>query len=115
MKKRGYLIAELDIKDSEIFYKEYAIRVEPVLKKFGARFLIATDRPEVIEGGREVKRVVLIDFETPEVAREFYYSREYQEIIGFRLKSAATHLYITEGLPLEVTCLSSGWGGWNCL
>ncbi|NIE63106.1 DUF1330 domain-containing protein [Burkholderia sp. Ax-1719] len=95
--KKGYIYAELDVTDSDYFNREYAPRVEPVLKKFDARFLVSGGSPEVREGERRVKRVVLLEFPSPELAQEFYDSREYQEVIAYRLKSARTHLYLLEG------------------
>jgi len=99
MTKRGFLFAELDITDPKIFYEEYMTLVAPVLEKFGARFLVSTNDPEVIEGGRNVRRVILLEFDTPQIARDFYHSSDYQDVIGYRLKSASTHLYIFDGLP----------------
>jgi uncharacterized protein (DUF1330 family) len=101
MMKRGYLFAELEITDSEVFFKEYMTRVGPVLKKWGARFLIATDSPDVIEGGREVKRVILLEFDSVRQAKDFYHSEEYQEVAKIRFRSATTHLYIMEGLSQD--------------
>lgn len=94
---KGYIFAELDITDADRFNCEYAPRVEPILKKFGATFLIAGGSPDVREGDRTVKRIVLLQFSSPQVAREFYDSAEYQKIVGFRFTSARTHLYILEG------------------
>ncbi|MFM0351502.1 DUF1330 domain-containing protein [Paraburkholderia sp. RL17-347-BIC-D] len=97
MAARGYLIAELDVFDEAVFYSEYMEKVGSVLESYGARFLVATDRPEVIEGDRKVKRVVLLEFETFERAKEFYFSEQYQEVAAFRFRSAHTHLCILEG------------------
>jgi uncharacterized protein (DUF1330 family) len=99
--QRGYLWAELDVTDEQTFTREYFPRAGQVLKQFGARVLAATQHPEVIEGGRTVQRVILIEFDSPERARAFYHSREYQEVIGLRLKSASAHLYILEGLAQQ--------------
>lgn len=96
---KGYLFAELDITNSEHFYGEYMPRVRPVLEKFGAKFLISTDKPEVAEGDRLVKRIVFIEFESYERAREFYHSKDYQDVIGFRFDSARSHLYLLDGVP----------------
>ena len=97
--QRGYLFAELDVTDARHFYDEYMPRVRPVLAQFGAKFLIGTDAPEVMEGERHVKRVVFIEFDSVARAREFYHSPQYQAVIGYRLDSANTHLYILDGLP----------------
>ena len=73
-------------------------RVRPVLEKYGAKFLIASDTPEVLEGDRSVKRIVFIEFESPQRAREFYHSKDYQDVIDYRFKSAQTHLYMLDGI-----------------
>ena len=95
---KGYIYAELDITDERHFFDEYMPRVRPVLEQYGARFLVATDRPEVIEGGRVVRRIVFIEFDSPAVAREFYQSKAYQDVIGYRFDSARAHLYMLDGV-----------------
>ncbi|WP_118185452.1 DUF1330 domain-containing protein [Paraburkholderia phosphatilytica] len=95
---KGYIFAELDVTDSERFYSEYMTRVGPVLERYGATFLIAGGDPEVVEGGRTVKRVVLLEFETRQHAKNFYYSEAYQEIIDYRFQSARSHLYFLAGV-----------------
>ncbi|WP_042876697.1 DUF1330 domain-containing protein [Cupriavidus necator] len=94
---KGYIYAELEIEDAAYFNAEYAPRVEPVLKKYGAKFLVAGGNPEVREGGRVVKRVVFLEFESAARAREFYDSSDYQQVIGYRFESAKTQLYIMQG------------------
>ncbi|GKX61779.1 hypothetical protein SOASR032_03480 [Pragia fontium] len=101
MVKRGYLFAELRVLDSEVFYQDYMSRVEPILKKYEARFLVSSNVPEVLEGGRNVPRVIILEFSSVNVAKDFYYSQEYQEIITYRFRSAYTHLYILDGLPVQ--------------
>lgn len=94
---KGYIYAELNVTNADYFYAEYMPRVTPVLEKYHAKFLIAGGSPEVIEGDRVVKRVVLLEFESVELAREFYFSKAYQEVIQFRFDSADTHLYLMAG------------------
>lgn len=98
MKRKGYLFAELTVIDPSVFYEEYMARVKPILEKFEAKFLVATDSPEVIEGERVVPRVIFLEFTSVEKAREFYYSPEYEDIIDFRFRSSSAHLYILNGL-----------------
>ena len=72
-------------------------RVFPVLEEYGAVFLAGSDAPIVKEGGRDLKRVVLLEFDSLQRAEQFYHSQPYQAIIGHRFKSARSHLYIFEG------------------
>ncbi len=96
--QKGYIFAELEVTDAKMFYDEYMPRVRPVLDKWKAKFLIATDSPKVIEGGRVVKRIVFIEFDSPQVAHDFYYSNDYQDVIGWRFDSAKAHLYMMDGI-----------------
>jgi uncharacterized protein (DUF1330 family) len=95
---KGYIFAELDITDAAYFYDEYMPRVRPVLEKYGAKFLIGDDKPRVLEGDRIVKRIVFIEFESPQRADEFYHSKDYQDVISYRFRSANAHLYMLQGL-----------------
>lgn len=94
---KGYIYAELDVTDADYFNNEYAPRVKPVLEKYNAKFLVSGGDPQVREGDRVVKRIVFLEFESPALAREFYDSKDYQDVIGYRFDSANTHLYILSG------------------
>lgn len=72
-------------------------KVKPILQEYDAKFLVATDSPEVIEGERVVPRIIFLEFSSVEKAKAFYYSKEYQDIIDFRFQSSSAHLYILEG------------------
>ena len=95
--QKGYIYAELNVHDPELFNTEYAPRVQPVLEKYRARFLVAGGAPTVREGERDVQRIVFLEFDSPALAKQFYDSPEYQDVIAYRFKSATTHLYILEG------------------
>lgn len=95
---KGYIFAELEVTDAKVFHDEYMPRVRPVLEKYGARFLVASDAPRVLEGDRVVKRIVFIEFDSPERAREFYHSKDYQDVIDYRFRSARAHLYMLDGI-----------------
>ncbi|WP_418315507.1 DUF1330 domain-containing protein [Piscinibacter sakaiensis] len=97
-RNKGYIFAELEVTDPELFYSEYMPRVRPVLDKYQAKFLIASDAPKVLEGDRVVKRIVFIEFESPARADEFYHSKDYQDVIDYRFRSARTHLYMMDGV-----------------
>lgn len=96
--QKGYIYAELKVTDADQFYNEYMPRVRPVLDKYEAKFLIATDDPKVLEGDRVVERIVFIEFQSPARAHEFYHSKDYQDVIGYRFNSANTHLYMLDGV-----------------
>lgn len=94
---KGYLWAELEVIDPAKFEDEYSAFVRPILERFGAKFLIVDDSPAVMEGGREVGRVVLVEFDSPAIAKAFYDCPEYQGIIGARNRWSRGHVYLAEG------------------
>jgi len=95
---KGYLFVELDITDLTTFNERYVPSVRPVLEQFGGRFLISDEQPVVREGGRTVRKVVLIEFASIETAKAFYDSPEYQSVMPHRLRSANAHLYVLNGV-----------------
>lgn len=103
--QKGYIFAEFDIVDADKFYNEYMPRVKPVLEQFGARFLVATNSPEMKEGERVYGRVILLEFDSPELAKIFYQSQSYQDVIDLRRDSAKGGLYILDGLANHVASL----------
>lgn len=94
---KGYIFAELDIHDTALFYNEYMEQVMAPLRDYGAKFLAGSNAVDVIEGERNVRRIVLLEFDSLQRARDFYYSSAYQDVIGLRFRSAATELYMFEG------------------
>ncbi|CAN7772192.1 DUF1330 domain-containing protein [Variovorax sp. LjRoot290] len=101
--RKGYIFGDLTVTDAKYFHEEYMTRVRPVLDKYGAVFLIGQDNPTTLEGDRPMTRAVLVEFESPERAREFYQSADYQEVIGYRLRSSSTYLYLMEGVPAPLS------------
>jgi uncharacterized protein (DUF1330 family) len=96
----AYFIVDLDIRD-RVGFHAYARAVEPVLKKFGARYLVAGqvgEAIEVLEGDWMPKKLTVIEFASKARAKEFFGSQEFREVVGLRHKSAKTNLVLVEGL-----------------
>ena len=51
----------------------------------------------MLEGGRNVKLVVVLEFPTRERAMEWYSSAQYQEAKAIRVRAANTHLVVLNG------------------
>ena len=98
---KGYLWAELDIADPERFEAEYSVAVRPLLAQYGARFVILDDAPVVLEGGRSVRRTLLVEFASRAAARAFYDDPAYQAIVPARQRWSTGHLYLLDGVPTE--------------
>lgn len=91
-----YFIADIQIKDYEE-YKKYLNQVNAVSSKFNRETLVADDEPKVIEGKKPHHRTVVIRFETEADFEEWYYSKEYQQILKHRLKAADCDTILVKG------------------
>lgn len=93
---RGYFLAEVDVtKPNE--YEAYRTRVLPAVEKYGGRFLVRGGSPTGIEGTDFARRVIIIEFDSPEQAKAWYDSPEYQAIVPIRQASATTRATILVG------------------
>ncbi len=94
---KGYVLAEVEITDRTQF-EEYRKLVAATLHPFGGRFLIRGGDPVRLEGDRPLHRFVLLEFDSPEDARDWYHSKQYQDILPLRLRSARTHAFLLNGV-----------------
>lgn len=92
----AYFIANIRIRD-EREYQEYLKDVDEVFSKFHGEYLAVDGAPEVIEGGWDYSRAVLIRFPDKDELRRWYYSDEYQRILKHRLSAAQCDTIIVEG------------------
>lgn len=93
----AYVIVDSNVTDPEGF-KAYAAKVRDTLVAHGGKPVINTDNITVLEGDWQPKRMVVLQFDSPEAIQGWYNSPEYQEILPHRLASAKDKLLIVEGL-----------------
>jgi uncharacterized protein (DUF1330 family) len=94
---KGYILAEVEITDRTLF-EEYRKLVSATLHPFGGRFLVRGGEPVRLEGDRPLHRFVVIEFDSPERARDWYHSKQYQDVLPLRLRSARTHAFLLTGV-----------------
>ena len=92
----AYIIADIDVTDPAGF-EEYRQRVSPMIAKWGGKYLVRGGPMETVEGDWAPKRLVVLEFESLERAKEFYRSEEYRPVMEIRHKTAVTNLVIVEG------------------
>ena len=93
----GFVIANIDVKDSEA-YKEYVGKVVPTVKKFGGEYLVRAGEYKVMEGEWKNPRTVVIKFPNYEKALEWYDSDEYKPIKPIRLTNSVGNMIIIKGV-----------------
>ena len=93
---KAYLIAQVTVTDPEA-YARYSAGTRAAAEKFGARPLVRAGKMEVLEGhGRP--RVVILEFDSLDLARGYYNSSEYQAARLHRLVAAEFDAVIVEGV-----------------
>jgi uncharacterized protein (DUF1330 family) len=97
----AYLIANVDIKDSEKI-KKYLASTPEILKKYSGRFLVRGGDIWVAEGKWNPKRLAVVEFYTCEKAKEFWNSEDYKPLEELRQKSADTDMIIVDGITQDI-------------
>tara|TARA_X000000950_G_scaffold282606_1_gene381768 strand:+ start:274 stop:564 length:291 start_codon:yes stop_codon:yes gene_type:complete len=74
---KGYIVCVYEnIKDSKAL-KDYAIKARAAVEKYDGKFLVRGGKNIVTEGKNFV-RTVVIEFDSFEKTKDFFYSSEYQ-------------------------------------
>jgi uncharacterized protein (DUF1330 family) len=92
----GYVIAEVDVHDAELF-EEYRKLVPATIAQYGGKYLVRGGAIDSKEGGWQPKRVVVLEFPSADQARKWYHSPEYAPALALRLKAAKGKMVIVEG------------------
>ncbi len=93
----GYLIADVDVTDGQ-GYQEYVKAVPSSVEAFGGKYLVRAGPYDKLEGDWTPKRLVVIEFESAERAKEWYNSTEYGPARDIRFRTAVSNVLIVEGV-----------------
>ena len=93
----GYVIADVDVHDLEAL-DEYHKIAGPSLEKYGGKVIVGAGPFDVMEGKWNPHRLVVIEFDSVERAKEWYNSEEFAPALAIRLQSATTDLIIVDGV-----------------
>ncbi len=92
----AYVIVDIDVKDP-VEYEEYTKLSTPAVAAYGGKFLARGGRVEVLEGSWQPKRLVILEFESAERAKQWWDSPEYTQAKPIRQLAAATNMVLIEG------------------
>jgi uncharacterized protein (DUF1330 family) len=93
----AYFVVELEIGNLAAM-ESYRAAVGATLAQYGGRFLVRGGASELVEGGPEPKRIVVVEFADSAAVRRWYSSPEYQEILPLRLANSTGRAFIVEGV-----------------
>lgn len=94
---KGYILAEVEVTEPA-GYDEYRKRVGATVEAFGGRFLVRGGDAERLEGEGPFHRMVVLEFDSPARAKEWYYSKQYQEVLPLRLRAGRADLFLVKGV-----------------
>jgi len=93
----AYFIAEIELTNFAE-YEPYRTAVPATIAQYGGRYLSRGGAAELIEGGPEPKRIVILEFADTAAAKRWYHSPEYQKILPIRLANSTGRVFIAEGV-----------------
>lgn len=93
---KGYLIGRVSVHDPE-GYKAYAAKAGAAIAQYGGRILARGGRAEIVEGEGRMRNVIL-EFESFEQAKTYFFSPEYLEARRLRWPVSVGDFVIVEGV-----------------
>ncbi len=92
----AYIIARVQVTDGSR-YQEYTKLTPAAIARFGGRFIVRGGKVVTLEGEREERRLVVIEFPSMEQAQAWYHSEEYRGPKEMRFKAADADFLIADG------------------
>jgi len=93
----AYLIFDVEIRDMAR-YQQFMAGVKPALEAAGARYLARGGQHKVYEGDWSPRRLVVIEFPSPEAADAFYNGPVYKGLKQIRDECSSARLVMVEGV-----------------
>lgn len=94
----AYVIANVKITNPER-YSQYVQLTPASVLPFGGRFIARGGRAENLEGAIEANRIVILEFDSYEQARDWYESEGYRHAKELRQSASVSSLILVDGVP----------------
>ena len=92
----AYVIVDVTITDPQD-YEEYKKLTPASITAYGGKFIVRGGKTETLEGGWDPERIVVLEFQTVERAKEWWASAMYGPAKEIRQRSATTRMIVVEG------------------
>jgi uncharacterized protein (DUF1330 family) len=93
----AYLIVEIEVQDP-VGYEEYKKQAAATVHAHGGKYIVRGGKTEVLEGDGQPKRIVVLEFESMDRAKEWLHCEEYREPRKMRHRTAKTNMILVEGV-----------------
>jgi uncharacterized protein (DUF1330 family) len=79
-----FFLAEIEKITDDNLYRRYIEKAAPIIKQYGGEYIFRSEQLKPISGDWDLKRIVLIRFESIEKLQECFQSNEYKKIAHLR-------------------------------
>jgi uncharacterized protein (DUF1330 family) len=93
----AYAVLDIEVFDKEKF-QGYQNIAPDIIKKYGGKIVVLGGESIIQEGEWSPKRIVIVEFPTYEIAKDWSNSEEYQKAIEIRKKGSKTNAIIVNGV-----------------
>ena len=93
----AYVILDITVHDAELF-EQYKKLAPETMAAYGGRYLARGGKAEALEGGWSPNRIVILEFDNAETAKQWLDSPEYREARSLRQQAATSHTIVVEGV-----------------
>ncbi|HEX5492716.1 MAG TPA: DUF1330 domain-containing protein [Candidatus Udaeobacter sp.] len=92
----AYIIVDIEIQDP-VGYEQYKKLAGPTVEKYGGKYIVRGGNTEVLEGDWQPNRIVVLEFESAQRAKEWLSCEEYRDPRKMRHRTARTNMILVEG------------------
>ncbi len=93
----AYVIVEIEVTDP-VGFEEYKKQAHATVLQYGGKYIVRGGATEVVEGDWKPKRIVILEFESMQRAKEWLECEEYCEPRKLRHRTARTNMILVDGM-----------------
>ena len=93
----AYVIVDINVTDP-VRYEDYKKMAAPTVELYGGKYIARGGKTEVLEGDWTPSRLVILQFDNMEQAKNWLNSTEYSDARGLRHETAISNMVVVEGV-----------------
>jgi uncharacterized protein (DUF1330 family) len=93
----AYVILDINVTDP-VRYEDYKTLAAPTVELYGGKYIARGGKTETLEGDWSPTRLVILQFDNTEQAKNWLNSTEYSEARNLRHQTAISHMVVIEGV-----------------
>ena len=93
----AYVIVDINVTDP-VRYEDYKRLAAPTVELYGGKYIARGGKTETLEGDWLPTRLVILQFDTMERAKNWLNSTEYSEARNLRHQTASSQMVVIEGV-----------------